>query len=40
MFGQPVSLQYKGKQHINTDFGAFCSLIIKITLLVYAAWLA
>ena len=36
VFGEPVSLNYKGGTTFKTCLGAFFSIIIKIFLLIYA----
>jgi hypothetical protein len=33
--GEPVTFNYKGSQDYETTFGAFCSLLVVIVILVY-----
>ena len=36
VFGEPVSLNYSGDTTFKTQIGAFCTIIIKVFVMIYA----
>lgn len=40
MFGVPVTLTFQGREKINTDIGAFCSLSVRGLVIIYIIYLA
>ena len=40
MFGLPVTLSFQGRNKISTDFGAFCTLAVKVLIIIYITFLS